>query len=335
MQNDNRSWERPYNRFNEAWEQEHYGFNLAGRNRYIQEHGRFGSEGYDERYFNQGVSGANEDRQSGGFYNPAGQRRPIMGSGLSAGSDIGNYGNDYNPGGYVRGSRQGSFGQTAGSTPYPHRQRQDDQYDRTGRYNRKDYERNDNSYYQDYQYGGPYEQTGAGMHPGYRSSYAGGFGGTGNTYVDQSQQAGPGAGNYGRNYVGPNYSRDRDWWDRAKDEVSSWFGDRDAGRRRRMDEIIGKHKGKGPRNYQRSAERIREDVYNRLSEDDWLDASDIDVQVQGSEVILSGKVHSREDKRRAADLVEAVMGVRNVENRIRVGDEPRPITNPTMNTPIR
>lgn len=29
---------------------------------------------------------------------------------------------------------------------------------------------------------------------------------------------------------------ERGWWDRASDEMSSWFGDEDAGRRRRMDE---------------------------------------------------------------------------------------------------
>ncbi len=47
--------------------------------------------------------------------------------------------------------------------------------------------------------------------------------------------------------------------DKTRDEVSSWFGDGDAARRRRMDEIRD-HRGKGPKNYQRSSERIKEDV---------------------------------------------------------------------------
>jgi len=81
----------------------------------------------------------------------------------------------------------------------------------------------------------------------------------------------------------------------------------------------GGHRGKGPKDYNRSADRIREDVCDRLSDDDYLDATDIAVQVEGNEVILSGTVQNREQKRRAEDLVESISGVRNVENRIRVG----------------
>jgi osmotically-inducible protein OsmY len=128
-----------------------------------------------------------------------------------------------------------------------------------------------------------------------------------------------------RNYMGED--RDRGWWDRTRDEVSSWFGDDEAERRRRMDDQrkrmeeqrTGMHRGKGPRGYQRSTERIREDVCDRLAEDDRLDASGIEVQVQGDEVILTGSVNNREDKRRAEDLVESISGVHNVENRLRVG----------------
>jgi osmotically-inducible protein OsmY len=128
--------------------------------------------------------------------------------------------------------------------------------------------------------------------------------------------------NYGnRNRdLGNNYNeRDRGWWDRTRDEVSSWFGDEDADRRRRMDKINGPHKGKGPRDYHRSEERIREDVCDRLADDDIVDASDIRIEIHGDEVILSGTVSNREEKRRAEDLVESVSGVHNVENRIRVG----------------
>jgi Flp pilus assembly secretin CpaC len=49
-----------------------------------------------------------------------------------------------------------------------------------------------------------------------------------------------------------------------------------------------------------------------------VDASNIEVKVEGSEVILAGTVRSKDEKRRAEDVVEAISGVRNVENRIRV-----------------
>lgn len=110
----------------------------------------------------------------------------------------------------------------------------------------------------------------------------------------------------------------RDWFDKASDEVSSWFGDEDAERRRQMDGQHQGHRGRGPRGYTRSDERIIEDVSDRLTEDFVLDASNIEVSAASGEVTLSGTVKSRSDKRRAEDLAEAVSGVRDVHNTIRV-----------------
>ncbi len=110
---------------------------------------------------------------------------------------------------------------------------------------------------------------------------------------------------------------DRGWWDRASDAVASWFGDEDAERRRRQDQQR-EHRGRGPKNYRRSDERIKEDVNDRLSDDYYVDASEIEVAVSNTEVTLTGTVNSREDKRRAEDIAESVSGVTNVENRLRV-----------------
>jgi hypothetical protein len=110
---------------------------------------------------------------------------------------------------------------------------------------------------------------------------------------------------------------ERGWWDRASDAVASWFGDEEAERRRRMDAQRDQYRGKGPKGYRRSDERIKEDVNDRLSEG-YMDASDIDVSVQNAEVTLTGTVNSRTDKRRAEDIAESVSGVSNVENRLRV-----------------
>jgi osmotically-inducible protein OsmY len=114
---------------------------------------------------------------------------------------------------------------------------------------------------------------------------------------------------------------DRNWWDKTKDEVESWFGDEDAKRRRRMDEMNeGKHRGKGPKNYSRSQERIKEDVSDKLSDDSFLDASGIEVEVNGNEVTLSGTVDSRYSKHRAEDIAEDVTGVTHVQNNLRVNE---------------
>jgi osmotically-inducible protein OsmY len=116
--------------------------------------------------------------------------------------------------------------------------------------------------------------------------------------------------------------RERGWWDRTTDEVSSWFGDEDAARRREQDHFReGSHRGKGPKGYQRSDDRIKDDINDRLSDDPFVDASEVDVSVQNGEVTLTGTVRSRSDKRRAEDLADAVSGVRNVEVRLRVQED--------------
>ena len=99
--------------------------------------------------------------------------------------------------------------------------------------------------------------------------------------------------------------------------MASWFGDEDAERRRRMDQQR-EHRGRGPKNYRRSDERIKEDVNDRLSDDYYVDASEVEVLVSNTEVTLTGTVNSRADKRRAEDIAESVSGVTNVENRLRV-----------------
>lgn len=82
--------------------------------------------------------------------------------------------------------------------------------------------------------------------------------------------------------------------------------------------IMGEHRGKGPKGYKRSDERIKEDINDRLSDDHNLDASEIEVEVKNGEVTLSGSVSERSDKRRAEDVAEMISGVNNVENRIRI-----------------
>ncbi|MFC3288266.1 BON domain-containing protein, partial [Paracoccus aerius] len=80
------------------------------------------------------------------------------------------------------------------------------------------------------------------------------------------------------------------------------------------------HSGRGPRNYSRSDDRIREDVSDRLSDDRHIDASDVEVSVSGGEVTLDGTVDSRAAKRHAEDLAESCSGVKHVQNNLRVKD---------------
>jgi hypothetical protein len=78
------------------------------------------------------------------------------------------------------------------------------------------------------------------------------------------------------------------------------------------------HRGRGPKGYQRSDERIREDVNDRLTDDPHIDASEIEVTVSNREVTLSGTVNSRFEKRHAEDLAETISGVTHVQNNLRI-----------------
>jgi osmotically-inducible protein OsmY len=266
-------------------------------------------------------------------------------TGAYGGGGYGMYPDDYNnrtaAGGYAdygnanrsntgwRYGRREDWGRANADTGMNyHNDRRRNWGDNNMNYGGSDYENRFNSgrgYAGDYNSGyyGPY--AGMGYDRGYDSRYNRDYMGYGNRDHDNDWQRTSGQWNrYGgdtRNYGNMNQGGyDRNWWDRTRDEVASWFGDDDAERRRRRDQMntSGGYRGKGPRDYNRSEDRIREDVCDRLTDDDMLDATNVQVQVQGNEVILSGTVNSRDQKRRAEDLVESISGVRDVENRIHV-----------------
>lgn len=118
-------------------------------------------------------------------------------------------------------------------------------------------------------------------------------------YTRGSQEFGPEG--YGSSRA---YESTRDW-DRGARSPESW-------------RVPGPHAGRGPRGYQRSDERIREEVNDRLTAHGQVDASDVEVRVQGGEVTLTGYVDSRAAKRAAEDCAEDIPGVREVHNQIRL-----------------
>ena len=80
----------------------------------------------------------------------------------------------------------------------------------------------------------------------------------------------------------------------------------------------GTYRGIGPRGYRRSPERIYEDICDRLTENPFIDASDIEVSVSGAEVTLVGAVDSVIALRQAEEIADEVAGVSHVHNRLSV-----------------
>lgn len=78
------------------------------------------------------------------------------------------------------------------------------------------------------------------------------------------------------------------------------------------------YRGRAPKGYVRSDERIREDICDRLSEERRVDASDISVSVRDGIVTLEGSIADRPQKHRAEDIADTCSGVKDVRNYLSV-----------------
>ena len=118
-------------------------------------------------------------------------------------------------------------------------------------------------------------------------------------------------------------SRNRNYGDEWRDSDLSGYYARDPHRGGFGDDYAREgrmlsYRGRGPKNYRRSDERIAEDIHRILTDDDHLDASDIDVRVDNGEVTLTGNVANSWAKRYGEDLVALCNGVHDVQNRLQV-----------------
>lgn len=102
---------------------------------------------------------------------------------------------------------------------------------------------------------------------------------------------------------------------RAGERIAGWFGEVADENHLNPERSA---RGLGPKGYRRSDERISEDVHQHLTDDHWLDASDVNVAVSDGEVTLSGVVESREARRLAERIIEDLSGVRHVQNNLRI-----------------
>ena len=119
--------------------------------------------------------------------------------------------------------------------------------------------------------------------------------------------------------LGPRYG-DR-WWDEAETRDQYTLDNDYTETDYDYEEwwvVPGPYEGIGPRGYQRSDDRIFEDVCERISLHGQIDAKDVDVQVENGEVILTGTVNDRRTKRLIEDTVDAIPGLTDIRNELRV-----------------
>ena len=143
-----------------------------------------------------------------------------------------------------------------------------------------------------------------------------GYGGEGRSL--QSGQ-GSGQGQYGQSFG----EAGRTYGEQGFGQSRYGYG-HESERRRRA--------GRGPKGYQRSDERLKEDICERLMNADHIDAGDVSVEVKDGKVSLEGTVSQRRMKHAIEDIVDDCIGVKDIDNRVRVshGEEKRAETNTSI-----
>lgn len=285
-----------------------------------QGYGSEGAQGYGGYGGSQRYSGDSDDssRQFGAQQGARGQGGYGQSSGGQGYGPEREYGAQHHGGGQDYGRRNSAgYGQDRGYDPG-----RNHGSDRS--YAGQGYGQGQHGYGQDER--GRQSQGQYGQPDTYRDSYA--RAGLGNETIGQGRIGGYGSvsdrGGYGTDaYGGPSMGQgfgSSSGYGGSGESYGQQYGHRDdasfAGRQ--FGGAQQSHRGRGPKNYARSDERIVEDINERLTHADDIDASEIEVRCEGGKITLEGSVEHRWMKHRAEDIADACAGVKDVDNRISV-----------------
>jgi osmotically-inducible protein OsmY len=281
--------------------------------------GSYGASGYGQ-YRGEGQGGHQQGRDESRSYSPQDYSREWRSEGRG-----GSRGSRYSESQYGQGrSGQGEYDPRRNwggrSSAYRSSQGSED-WDRGSSYG-------DRGRSTEWQYGNRGSQrSGSGGSDYYSSGSRHG----GGRYTDEDYGS---ARRYGVGYTGsPDFDRDRSFGDdrfTRRDEpryygtgyyaegTSAFGGGYDEQRRGERPGFFRRLFGKGPKGYQRSDERLREDISERLMQSDEIDSSEVTITVASGKVTLEGTVPDRYMKHAIEDLVDACPGVQDIDNRVRV-----------------
>jgi len=175
--------------------------------------------------------------------------------------------------------------------------------------------------YQQGQQSGRSDPYGGGQQQRYGSSGQYEQGGYGRSRYGEREQGGYG-GSYqregfrgGRQYESQSF--DQPYPPGFQSEFGSSQGSRYGSGRQGYSEY-GAHRGKGPKGYARSDDRLKEIICEKLTDDPMIDASEINVEVTSQVVKLTGTVDDRSTKYEVEELIERCGGVKDIDNQLRV-----------------
>jgi osmotically-inducible protein OsmY len=80
----------------------------------------------------------------------------------------------------------------------------------------------------------------------------------------------------------------------------------------------GEHKGAAPKSERNTQDPVAERVHDLLTEEPWLDATDIDIAVSGGVVTLTGSAPTAEQVALAGKTAAEAEGVTEVKNELAV-----------------
>jgi osmotically-inducible protein OsmY len=295
---DNRGYadERGWSNDNRDWTGHH-------ASRQDQDHGRYQGRGQQrEGWDNEIETRQQRSYQDAGLYASSNQDRGQHDAGFSDAQRRGEYGQSYSDRGYGQQSYgQGSMGQSSGNCGYSSQQ---------------GYGQGSNGQGNQWAYGSESSRP-------YGNAGQQAYGQQGYGQQDYGNQ-GYGQGSSGQNYGGQSYGNQGSTGQQGYGSQSGYASQSgsQSGMGTGIAGAVGagrqSYSGKGPKGYNRSDDRLKEEVNERLMHDHDLDASEIEIEVKNGEVTLTGTVESRQDKFRAEQIADGIMGVKDVTNSIRV-----------------
>jgi hypothetical protein len=179
-----------------------------------------------------------------------------------------------------------------------------------------------------YQQGEDYERGGMGGGQQQRYGGSGQSQGFGRSQYSQREQGGYGSPQwrpeessrgrqgYGRQYESQSF--EQPYPPGFQDDFGSSQRATRSGSGREGYSAYGSHRGKGPKGYTRSDDRLKEVICEKLSDDPMIDASEISVEVTSQVVKLTGTVDDRSTKYEVEELIERCGGVKDIDNQLRV-----------------
>jgi osmotically-inducible protein OsmY len=158
-----------------------------------------------------------------------------------------------------------------------------------------------------------------GSQGGFYGGQGGSYGGQGGSYRGQGGSYGGQSGSYGgQGGYGSNEAQTGYGTSRGQQRGSTGYGQREYGGRQGGSMQTARRQG--PKGYQRSDERLREQVIDQFMDhtDDDVNLQEIEVDVKDGVVILSGTVDCRSCRHELEDIADSVWGVKEVTNNLRV-----------------